>query len=377
VFLGKRMQDVLPPEVGAWFVRALQDVAGPAGKAQLEYSLEIAGSLEWYEGRVIRIGADDLIVVVRNVTEQRRDREAVLRLNAELEDRVRERTAALEQKNVSLAEALESLKRAQAQLVQSEKMASLGLLVAGIAHEIKNPLNFVNNFAELALEFIDEHRARQAAAGAADPAEVEATLRDVAGNLALVREHGQRADGIINSMLMHARDRRDGPIAVDFNAMVVEHAALAYHGFRASDRALTVEFVRSLDPAIGHVMVPYQELARVIVNLVSNACHSMRERLRAGELDFRPTLSLSTRRVGAAIELAIGDNGTGIRPDVRRRIFDPFFTTKPPGEGTGLGLSLSYEIIVKGWGGSIDVESAPGDGARFVVRIPAAAVRGE
>ena len=288
-----------------------------------------------------------------------------------LEARVSERTRDLEAKNVSLAETLESLQRTQVQLVQSEKMASLGLLVAGIAHEIKNPLNFVNNFAELAVEFIDDHHARQAAAGVVDPPDLESTLNDVAENLARIREHGQRADGIINAMLMHARDRRGEPVAVDFNAMLVEHANLAYHGFRAADRTLTVELVKSIDPEIGHVMVPYQELARVIVNLVSNACHAMRQRQRTGEQGYRPQLRLATRRRGPLIELTIADNGTGIPQDVRRRIFDPFFTTKPPGEGTGLGLSLSYEIIVKELGGSIDVESTVGEGATFVVRVPA------
>lgn len=294
-----------------------------------------------------------------------------------LEARVSERTRDLEAKNISLAETLESLQRTQVQLVQSEKMASLGLLVAGIAHEIKNPLNFVNNFAELALEFIDDHRTRQAASGGTDPPDVEATLNDVADNLTRIREHGLRADGIINAMLMHARDRRGEPIAVDFNAMLVEHANLAYHGFRAADRTLTVEIVKSIDPEVGRVMVPYQELARVIVNLVSNACHAMRQRLRSGEPEYRPQLRLATHRQGDIIELTIADNGTGISQEVRRRIFDPFFTTKPPGEGTGLGLSLSYEIIVKELGGSIDVESTVGDGATFVVRVSAPATHTE
>ena len=268
-------------------------------------------------------------------------------------------------------------RRAQAQLVQSEKMASLGRLVAGIAHEIKNPLNFINNFAALALEFIDEHQAHQAASSAANPEEAEATLRDVANNLALIREHGKRADNIINAMLMYARGRGGESVSVDFNSMVVEHVNLAYHGFCAADRTFTSDVVKSVDPAIGQVMIPRQEFARVIVNLVSNACYAMRERQRSGEAGYKPVLHICTRRRGQDVELTVTDNGTGIAPEVRTRLFDPFFTIKPPGEGTGLGLSLSYEIVVKELGGSIEVDTQTREGAAFLIRVPADAVRGQ
>ncbi|MCA9656898.1 MAG: hypothetical protein KC486_01005 [Myxococcales bacterium] len=286
-----------------------------------------------------------------------------------LESRVRRRTRDLEAKNQSLAEALASLERTQEQLVQSEKMASLGLLVAGIAHEIKNPLNFVNNFSELAIEFIDELAERRAAGSPVDVAEIEATLADVADNLTRIREHGRRADGIINAMLMHARERHGEPISVDFNAMVLEHANLAYHGFRASERGFAMDIVKDLDASIGEVMIPYQEVARVVVNLVSNACHAMRERQQS-DPDYNAALTLRTGRRLGEVELVVKDNGIGMTADIRRRVFDPFYTTKPPGEGTGLGLSLSYEVIVKELGGSIDVLSMTGEGAEFVVRIP-------
>ncbi len=288
-----------------------------------------------------------------------------------LEHRVRRRTKDLEAKNHSLGEALRSLEHTQEQLVQSEKMASLGLLVAGIAHEIKNPLNFVNNFSELAIEFIDEIGERREAGESVDVADVESTLTDVSENLVKIREHGRRADGIINAMLMHARDRHGEPVRVDFNAMVVEHVNLAYQGFRATNRGFTMEIIAGLDEGVGEISIPYQEVARVVVNLVSNACHAMRERQRSDEsADYKPCLRVRTARHPESVELVIRDNGTGMSADVRRRVFDPFYTTKPPGEGTGLGLSLSYEIIVKELGGKLDVRSMTGEGAEFAVRVP-------
>jgi signal transduction histidine kinase len=260
-------------------------------------------------------------------------------------------------------------KRAQAQLVLSEKMASLGMLVAGIAHELKNPLNFVNNFAELAIELLEERLTRQAAGST----EIEETLREVVDNLTRIRQHGGRADSILNAMLMHARDHRGEPVTVEFNEFVLDHAALAYHGFRAGDRAFTVEFVNSTDPAIGRMQIPFQSFARVVLNLVNNACYAIRERQRRGDPALAPRLLIGTRRNGSDVELTVADNGIGIAPEVRRWIFDPFFTTKPPGEGTGLGLSISYEIVTKELGGSIEVASQLGEGTTFTVRIPTVA----
>ena len=288
-----------------------------------------------------------------------------------LESRVASRTKDLEAKNHSLGEAIRSLERTQEQLVQSEKMASLGLLVAGIAHEIKNPLNFVNNFSELAIEFIDEIEERRQAGETVDIVAIESTLADVAENLARIREHGRRADGIINAMLMHARDRHGEPVSVDFNEMVMEHVNLAYQGFRATNREFSMDIEKALDEGIGEVRIPYQEVARVVVNLVSNACHAMRERERSdADPDYRARLVIRTRGHAHAVELVVRDNGTGMTADVRRRVFDPFYTTKPPGEGTGLGLSLSYEVVVKELGGTLEVRSMTGEGAEFAVRVP-------
>lgn len=286
-----------------------------------------------------------------------------------LEVRVRERTRDLEAKNLSLADTLDSLRRTQAQLVQSEKMASLGLLVAGIAHEIKNPLNFVNNFAELGLDFIREHREARAA-GTADDGATEDVLTNVAGNLEKIRDHGHRSNMIINSMLIHARARRGEPVEVDLNSMLVEHTSLAYHGFRASDRSFTTEVQQALDPTLKRIMVPYQEVARLAVNLASNAFHAMREAQRQGRPGYQPLLRITTKRDDDDVVFSVGDNGLGMTPEVRHRIFDPFFTTKPPGEGTGLGLSMCYEIVIKDLGGVIDVESEVGVGTTFTVRFP-------
>ncbi len=265
-------------------------------------------------------------------------------------------------------------RRAQVQLLKSEKMASLGRLVAGIAHEIKNPLNFINNFAALAIEFIDEHQSRLATSET-NPENSDQVLRDVGDNLARIYEHGKRADKIINAMLMHVRDRRGDSTLSDYNMLVLECVDLAYHGFCAADRSFSSKIERTLDPAVGQVMIPRQEFARVIVNLVSNACYAMRERQRGGETGYGPALRISTRRSGRDVELTVADNGTGIPPEVRSRLFDPFFTTKPPGEGTGLGLSLSYEIIVKELGGSIEIDEQTQEGASFSVRVPFDAIQ--
>lgn len=292
-------------------------------------------------------------------------------------DTLEQRTRDLESKNASLAEALSSLQRAQEQLVHSEKMASLGLLVAGIAHELKNPLNFVNNFSELSREFAVELKERQAHGVGISPEEIEDSLNDIIENLTRISEHGRRADGIINNMLTHTRDRHGDLSPVNLDAMITENVTLAYQGFCAGDHSFVAEIHYSLDPLVGRAMLPHQELARVVVNLVSNACHAMRERVRRGVRVPEAQLRVTTRRLGTIVEFVVADNGTGIPHEIQRRIFDPFFTTKPPGEGTGLGLSMSYEIVVKELGGTISFESSEGEGTIFTVRVPAPPVQDE
>jgi signal transduction histidine kinase len=296
----------------------------------------------------------------------------LLAANDALEARVEERTGDLAAKNLRLAEALSSLQRTQEQLIQAEKMASLGLLVAGIAHEIKNPLNFVNNFAELSLEFTDELAGlARALDGSSSSEALGGILPELAENLRRIHEHGRRADTIINAMLMHAREKPGEPVLADLNDLVHAHVVLAYQGFRSNDRTFVADLVEDFDPSLTTVPLAYQELSRVILNLVANACYAMRERQRAGgDPRFRPVLRASTRRVGDSAVIRVCDNGTGIPDDVRRRIFDPFFTTKPPGEGTGLGLSMCYDIIVKQLSGNLAVDSVPGTSCEFTVTVP-------
>jgi signal transduction histidine kinase len=271
--------------------------------------------------------------------------------------------------------ALGELKAAQANLIQAEKMASLGQLTAGIAHEIKNPLNFVNNFAGLSVELLDE--LKDAAASALDVldqdkrGEIDEVVGMLTSNLEKIAEHGRRADGIVKSMLAHSRGGSGERQTIDLNALVEEALNLAYHGARAQDQTFNITMERDLDPALAPIEVVPQDLTRVFLNLFGNGFYAANKRRReAGDPDFSPVLKVTTRDAGAGIEIRIRDNGTGIPPELRAKLFEPFFTTKPTGEGTGLGLSISYEIVTRQHGGEIAVESEPGAFTEFRVTIP-------
>jgi predicted ATPase/signal transduction histidine kinase len=291
-------------------------------------------------------------------------------LYREIEQRVAERTTELEKRNVELQQAIEHLRTTQGQLVQAEKMASLGRLTMGIAHELKNPLNFIINFASLDLEFAEELEDYLEK----NPSMVLSEVRDIIeafkSNSTKVREHGQRANNIIHGMLRHAGKSSGESRLVELNALVDDSARLAWHGARTQKSPIDIQLEHDYDASIGQLRVVPQELGRVIVNLVSNAIDAMSERCRAAEGAYRPTLRVRTRRLGKEVVICIEDNGVGIPPDVRERVFEPFFTTKPPGSGVGLGLSLSYEIVVNGHGGSLTFESEPGRGSQFLVTLP-------
>jgi signal transduction histidine kinase len=268
--------------------------------------------------------------------------------------------------------ALRELKAAQANLIQAEKMASLGQLTAGIAHEIKNPLNFVNNFSAVSAELIYE--LQEALRGAyldgklrAEIGEITDTLR---GNLEKIVQHGKRADGIVKNMLLHSRHGSGEHRPVDINALVEESLNLAYHGARAEKQGFNVTLERSFDPAAGEVDLFPQEITRVLLNLISNGFYAATKRKAEANEGYEPTVAAATRNLGDSIEIQIRDNGTGISSEVKEKMFDPFFTTKPAGEGTGLGLSLSYDIIVKQHGGSIEVETEPGKFSEFRIILP-------
>jgi GAF domain-containing protein len=296
------------------------------------------------------------------------DQAAIAIENVRLFDSVEARTR-------ELIQSLEELRTAQNRLVQTEKLASLGQLTAGIAHEIKNPLNFVNNFSSLSVELLDELQAALPGGGLDDKtraeiAEITGMLR---GNLEKILQHGKRADSIVKNMLLHSREGSGERRPVDLNSLVDESLNLAYHGARAESQEFKIRLERSFDPEAGEVELFPQEVTRVLLNLISNGFYAAMKRKREALDGYEPMLAAQTRNLGDTIEIRIRDNGGGIPAEVREKMFNPFFTTKPPGEGTGLGLSLSYDIVVKQHAGSIEVETEPGEFTEFRVVLPRAA----
>ena len=290
--------------------------------------------------------------------------------NVRLFDDVQKRTR-------ELGRSLEELRTAQDRLIQTEKLASLGQLTAGIAHEIKNPLNFVNNFSAISVELIDE--LREALAGAKLDSKLQTQVGEIAdmlqGNLNKVVQHGKRADSIVKNMLLHSRQGSGERRPVDINAVVEESLNLAYHGARAEKQGFNITLKRSFDPAAGEADLFPQEITRVLLNLISNGFYAATKRkAEANGGDYEPTLAATTKNLGDSVEIRIRDNGTGIPPEVKEKMFNPFFTTKPPGEGTGLGLSISHDIIVKQHGGSIEVDTLPGELTEIRIILPRSAV---
>ncbi|HKM70452.1 MAG TPA: ATP-binding protein, partial [Stellaceae bacterium] len=257
------------------------------------------------------------------------------------------------------------------------KMASLGQLTAGIAHEIKNPLNFVNNFAGLSVELLDELKetAAPAIAGLAEDtrADVDEIVGMLTGNLEKIAEHGRRADGIVKSMLEHSRGESGEHREVDLNGLVEEALNLAYHGARAQDQKFNITLERDFADAIAPIELVPQDITRVCLNLFGNGFYAATKREReGGDPKFKPTLTASTFDLGEAVEIRVRDNGTGIPPEIRDKLFQPFFTTKPTGEGTGLGLSISWDIVTQQHGGTIAVDSRIGEFTEFAIRLPRA-----
>jgi two-component system NtrC family sensor kinase len=280
----------------------------------------------------------------------------------------------LRQRTNDLSRSLDDLRPAQDRLIQTEKLASLGQLTAGIAHEIKNPLNFVNNFSQLSAELVDEmteifeNPALDEASRRKELDEIRELLK---GNLEKVVQHGRRADSIVKNMLLHSREGSGERQFADINRLVEESLNLAYHGARAERSDFNITLENNLDPDAGVVVVYSQELTRALLNLISNGFYAAtRRKAENGDGSFEPVLTAATRNLGEAIEIRIRDNGPGIPPEVREKMFNPFFTTKPTGEGTGLGLSMTHDIIVKQHGGRIDVETEPGAFTEFIIILP-------
>jgi signal transduction histidine kinase len=286
----------------------------------------------------------------------------------------------LQERTKELSKSLEELRTAQDRLVQTEKLASLGQLTAGIAHEIKNPLNFVNNFAALSVELVDE------LGDALKPAAMDEKTREatdelahmIKGNLEKVVQHGKRADSIVKNMLLHSREGSGERRSVDINTLVGESLNLAYHGARAEKQEFQIRLEQNLDPAAGEAELLPQEITRVLLNLISNGFYAaMKRKAEDGFNGYEPALMAGTRNLGDRVEIRIRDSGSGIPPDVKEKMFNPFFTTKPAGEGTGLGLSLSYDIVVKQHAGTIEVDTEPGKFTEFRVILPRSAAAGK
>ena len=286
---------------------------------------------------------------------------------AELENIVARRTAELVQQKEELEAALGNLKSMQAQLIQQEKLASLGELTAGIAHEIQNPLNFVNNFSEVNAELIEEMQKELAIGNTKEAMELANDIKD---NEEKIVFHGKRADTIVKGMLQHSRSSNGQKELSDINVLADEYLRLSYHGLRAKDKSFNAKMETHFDEGIGEIEMIPQDIGRVLLNLFTNAFYSVAEKKKNAGAEFEPTVSVSTKKVGKMVRVIVRDNGMGVPQKVMDKIFQPFFTTKPTGEGTGLGLSLSYDIVTKGHGGELNVYSRNGDGAEFIILLP-------
>jgi signal transduction histidine kinase len=307
-------------------------------------------------GEVERLSAQTLA--------QEQEKQALLaQQNEMLEQQVTQRTEQLQR-------SLTELKTTQAQLIQKEKMASLGELTAGIAHEIQNPLNFVTNFSDLSSELVAELREEQAKGLAADTALQQELFEDLTQNLDKIGHHGRRAAGIVKGMLEHSQTSAGERRPTNLNGLTEEYLRLAYQGLRAKDKAFNVELTTDFATGLTPVTMVGPDVGRVLLNLFTNAFYAVRQRQQQGEAGYQPTVRVSTQQVNGHVHIRVQDNGTGMSEAVREKIFQPFFTTKPPGEGTGLGLSLSYDIIAQGHGGGLAVESQEGHGSEFTISLP-------
>jgi signal transduction histidine kinase len=286
--------------------------------------------------------------------------------NIALDKLVAERTAELTRQRNELQHTVELLQTTQQQLIQSEKLASLGELTAGIAHEIQNPLNFVNNFSEVSMELVDE-MAEELAKG--DTEEATAIASDIRQNLEKIIHHGKRADGIVKGMLQHSRASSNVKEPVDINKLTDEYLRLAYHGLRAKDKSFNTELVTHFAENLPMVNIVPQDVGRVLLNLFNNAFYAVQQKHKAGD-ESKAVVEVTTQGNAKEITIKVKDNGTGIPDTIKDKILQPFFTTKPTGEGTGLGLSISYDIIVKGHNGSININTKEGEYTEFMIKLP-------
>ncbi|MCJ8164102.1 ATP-binding protein [Pontibacter sp. E15-1] len=310
-----------------------------------------------------------------NSKKQQQELKLVTDRKAELEVLVAERTAELTQQKDALQETLQELKVIQAQLIQQEKLASLGELTAGIAHEIQNPLNFVNNFSEVSSELVEELQTGPLhSLPETEKENAEEIIQHLTHNLQKINHHGKRADAIVKGMLQHSRSSTGQKETTDLNAMADEYLHLSYHGLRAKDKSFNAKLETHFDSAIPKLYVVPQDIGRVLLNLFNNAFYAVQQKQTiSAQEGYQPLVQVTTSRKPDCVELRVRDNGCGIPENIRSKIMQPFFTTKPTGQGIGLGLSLSYEIITKGHKGEITVESEEGEFTEFTIKLPLSA----
>lgn len=324
----------------------------------MSFYLSLQSSLT---NKKLRTTLEDVqILSAKNLAQEQEKQQILADQNILLETQVNERTAELNQ-------SLTNLKATQTQLIQSEKMASLGELTAGIAHEIQNPLNFVNNFSEVSAELVDE---MDEELNKGDINEAKAIGADLKQNLEKIRHHGKRADAIVKGMLQHSQAGSGTKEPTNINTLADEYLHLAYHGLRSKDKLFNAELATSYDENLPKVNAIPQDIGRVLLNLFNNAFYAVNQKQKAATDDYKPEISVSTRSENGQVIIKVKDNGTGIPNAIKEKIMQPFFTTKPTGEGTGLGLSLTYDMVVKGHEGTIQVESEDGQGSEFIIKLP-------
>ncbi len=337
----------------------------------LKTFLDIAFSIAitWMIAMLIKSGKQNKALEKerRKTLEEEKKSKFIAAQKEELELIVAERTAEITHQKDELQHALTELKTTQTQLIHSEKMASLGELTAGIAHEIQNPLNFVNNFSEINFDLIEEMKSELDAGNAQAAVLIAENIKD---NEQKIIHHGKRADAIVKGMLQHSRSSNGQKELTDINALADEYLRLSYHGLRAKDKSFNATMETHFDESLEKIDVIPQDVGRAFLNLFTNAFYAVTEKKEHSNDDFKPTVSVFTKKLTNKIEVRIKDNGMGISPKALDKIFQPFFTTKPSGHGTGLGLSLSYDIITKGHGGEMKVETLEGEFAEFIIELP-------
>jgi signal transduction histidine kinase len=385
---GTSIYDSLPPDLAQQRMEHVREALETQQVQLYEQQLTIDGQQRYEEVRIVALQEDEALIIVRDITERRQAEverlryiEALAEKNQDLQtarDQLQEANQTLEQRvqerTQALSDALEQLQTTQQQIIAQEKLASLGALTAGIAHEIKNPLNFINNFADLNRDIaqeLQEELADQRQSFDDDTWDyLQELLTDLAQNSQKILDHGGRADGIVNSMLLHSRGGKGEVQTVDMRTLLTEATNLAYHGLRAQDKTFNIAIELDMPGPIEPIALVASDINRVFLNIINNACYATQQKAQRVGASYSPRLKVGISDEGDSVEIRIRDNGPGIPPAIREKIFEPFFTTKPAGKGTGLGLSMCYDIVVQQHQGHIRIESQPDEFTEFIITLP-------